>query len=369
MITHEDPTVREAEADGRWARLLGSYRRTRAEIAARAGEQVAVRRTAALGHEIALGAPAPIAAALFDPAAGPGAAAGERDGWVGPLWEVLAARQPWSVLAPLPLPEPVRTLMAHTRVLLGEDLTDQQTAFRPTLAPLTLLPWEQAGWERADRVSAYRADGAATPHFPLPDSREGLGPVRLTTPGPAAAAGPEQPATAALRGLCGWLDARCVRGTAPQAAALFAAAGVPHADATAGYLPFAAAYPALVRAGSGAGAYGRSGGAARGRLAVWRVLAAMVTPSVRPVPPVRQVPPVASALPVASAPAGASGASGPAGRPGPAALPRINAVAALVARMRCFTWCEPADEVWHLHLALEDPATGLAWAVSGSDYD
>ncbi|WP_329569983.1 hypothetical protein [Kitasatospora sp. NBC_01266] len=329
MITDQDPKVGEPAADRHWARLLDGYRRTRARVAARVGEQAAAQRTAALGHELALGAPAPIAAALFDPAAGPGAAAGERDGWVGPLWEVLAARQPWAVLARLPLPEPVRTLAAHTRVLLGEDLTDGREVSPGSAVPLVLLPWEQAGWEPAHRVTAYRADGAATSHFPLPDSREGLGPVRLPAPGPALP-GAEQPATAALRGLCDWLDARCLRGTAPQAAALFAGTGAPHVETVAGYLPFATVYPALVRAGSGAGAYGRSGGAARGRLAVWRVLAAMADPAGRR---------------------------------------SVAGVAALVARMRCFTWCESADEVWHLHLALEDPATGLAWAVSGSDYD
>ncbi|MEY9950272.1 hypothetical protein ABH937_007397 [Kitasatospora sp. GAS1066B] len=341
VITYQDPKVGEPEADRHWARLLDGYRRTRVRVAARAGEPAAARRTAALGHEIALGAPVSIAAALFDPAAGPGTAAGERDGWVGPFWEVLAVRQPWAVLSGLPLPEPVRTLMAHTRVLLGEDLTDGRTpaptpapAPTPTLGrdatvPLRLLPWEQAGWEPADRVTAYRADGAATAHFPLPESREGLGPIRLPRPG-AALPDPEQPATAALRGLCDWLDARCLRGTAPQAAALFAGSGAPHGETVAGYLPFAAAYPALVRAGSGASAYGRSGGTARGRLAVWRVLAAMAEPAGRR---------------------------------------SVAGVTALVARMRCFTWCESADEVWHLHLALEDPATGLAWAVSGSDYD
>ncbi|WP_327066001.1 hypothetical protein OG500_09125 [Kitasatospora sp. NBC_01250] len=341
MITHEESKGRAPGADRRWTELLDSYRRTRVAAAVRGGARAAVERSAVLGHELALGAPAPVAAALFDPAAGLGAA-GESDGWVGPLWEVLAARQPWAVLAALPLPEPVRTLMAHTRVLLGEDLTGGRPAVpRPLGAPggradpggalavpLVLQPWEQAGWEAADRVTAYRVDGAATPHFPLPDSREGLGPTRLPEPGPPLP-GPEQPATAALRGLCGWLDARCLRGTAPQAAALLAPAAL-RAEATAGYLPFAAAYPALVRAGSGAGAYGRSGGAARGRLAVWQALAAMADPA------------------------------------GHCTLAELLA---LVARLRCFTWCEPADEVWHLHLALEDPATGLAWAVSGGDYD
>ncbi|WP_035841186.1 hypothetical protein [Kitasatospora azatica] len=352
MITHEEQRRREPSPQGRWTELLGSYRRTRAAAFARGGEPAAAAESAALGHELALAAPAPIAAGLFDPAAeseaGPGAVAGERDGWVGPLWEVLAGRHRWAELAPLPIAEPVRTLIAHTRILLGEELAElaelgelaepaarragrarRPGADSPCEVPLALRPWEQARWEPADRVTSYRPGGAAaTPHFPLPDSREGLAPLRLPKPA-VALPGAAQPATVALRGLCEWLEARCVRGTAPQAAALFAPAAR-DAPVTAGYLPFAAAYPALVRAGSGAGAYGRSGGAARGRLAVWRVLAAMADPS------------------------------------GQCTSAEVDA---LVARMRCFTWCGPADEIWHLHLALEDPATGLAWAVSGCDYD
>jgi hypothetical protein len=307
-----------------WGELLADYRRTRTGAFARDGERAAAERSAALGHAVALGAPAPVAAGLFDPAAGPGAAAGEEDNWVGPLWEVLASRHPWSDLAALPIGEPVRTLVAHTRILLGEDLTGETAG----VAPPVLRPWEQAGWEVGDRVTEYRAGGAAaTPHFPLPESREGMTPVQLPGTVPPTVAG--WPATAALGALCEWLSARCVRGTAPQAAALFASAesgGVVNG----GYLPFAAAYPALVRAGTGAGAYGRSGGAARGRLAVWRALAAMADPA------------------------------------GECTAAEVDA---LVARMRCFTWCAPADEIWYLHLALEDPATGLAWALSGSDYD
>ncbi|MFE0462158.1 hypothetical protein ACFW1A_23200 [Kitasatospora sp. NPDC058965] len=316
------PVDRPSASD--WVELLASYRRGRAIAVARDGERAAAEQSAALGHELVLGAPVAVAAGLFDPAAGPGAAAGEQDNWVGPLWEVLASRHPWHELAGLPIGEPVRTLMAHTRVLLGEDLTGEPGGE----APFVLRPWEQAGWEAADRVTEYRVGGAAaTPHFPLPDSREGLAPVALPPGVPATVAG--WPATAALGGLCEWLAARCVRGTALQAAALFAP-GRGGAPVTGGYLPFAAAYPALVRAGSGAGAYGRSGGAARGRLAVWRVLAAMADPVGRC---------------------------------------SVAEVDALVARMRCFTWCGPTDEVWHLHLTLEDPATGLAWAVSGCDYD
>ncbi|GAA1257622.1 hypothetical protein GCM10009665_54930 [Kitasatospora nipponensis] len=416
MMVNEDGWLHATlVGEGRWEELLGLYRQARARGHAQGGERAAVRESARLGHELALAAPAPVAAGLFDPVAGPATAAGERDGWTGPLWEVLATRHPWQVLDPLLRAEPVRTLAAHTRVLLGEDLAQGREEPAPAAAgeaaiplprpldppgaagrpnassqpgrpgrsgspgpsggrgaaaalepPLVLRPWEQAGWEPEQRVTGYRPGGsAASALFALPDNREGLGPVRLPAPGapqrPATAADPadpgppptgvgpsgvpssgplpaeasaaEQPATAALRALSGWLSARCLRGSAPQAAALLVPPELrdPAAGPTiGGYLSFAAAYPALVRAGSGAGAYGRSAGAALGRLAAWRALAAMADPSGRCT---------------------------------------VAEVDALVARMRCFTWCEPSDEVWHLHLALEDPATGLAWAVSGADYD
>ncbi|WP_035796174.1 hypothetical protein [Kitasatospora mediocidica] len=336
MITHEDRRLRALAAQGSWAELLGIYRQTRAATAALSGERAAAREAAAFGHELAFAAPADVAAGLFDPSAGPGAVAGEYDGRVGPLWEVLATRHLWEVLDPLLPDEPIRTLVAHTRVLLGEDLTG--TALVSPTPPPVLRSWELAGWEPGSRVTNYRRGGAAaTALFSLPDSREGLGPIRLPAPG-SALPGPDQPATAALRGLSSWLSTRCLRGSAPDAAALLAPSG---SLATGGYIPFALAYPALVRAASGAGAYGEPGGAARGRIAVWEALGAMADPSA---------------------------SLRPGGTP---TVPSCSAdeVDALVARMRCFTWCDPADEIWHLHLALEDPATGLAWAVSGSDYD
>lgn len=74
----------------------------------------------------------------------------------------------------------------------------------------------------------------------------------------------------------------------------------------------------------------RESGTAHGRLALWRALTAM------------------------------AGADGPNG-------PDRAEVDALVARMRCFTWHEPAAGLRHLHVALEDPACGLSWAVSGSE--
>ncbi|WP_371478452.1 hypothetical protein [Kitasatospora sp. NBC_00315] len=318
MITYEDRSLRALADEGRWPELLGIYRQARATAVARAGEARAAAGTAALGHLIAHGAPPEVAVRLFDGDGGPGTAAGVGDHDSGPLWEVLATRHSWLRLAPLLGPPPVRRLVAHTRVLTGEDLSYGAEP-DPDGVPLVLEPWEVAGWGEGGRVRDYlRAGGSRSSLLALPATREGLGPVELPVRGERLAG---QRATTALAELADWAQAACVRGAAPDAAAQFA----PARRVTGGYVAFAAAYPVLVQAGAGV----RAHGAARGRLLVWRALAAM------------------------------TGADGTDRR-------EVNA---LVARLRCFTWCDPADELRYLHVALEDPATGLSWAVSGDDVE
>ncbi|MER7703278.1 hypothetical protein ABTX81_10300 [Kitasatospora sp. NPDC097605] len=327
MITHEEHRLRSLADQGRWTELLGAYRQARAAAVAfgapgAPAHSRAAAATAPLGHLIAYAAPPEVAARLFDPDGGPGTAADVADHDAGPLWEVLATRHSWRRLAPLLGPPPVRRLVAQTRVLLGEDLSRDAEPDREGV-PLLLEPWEAPGrGEGGAAVREYLRDGGSrSALLTLPASREGLAPVELPEPGARL---PGQPATRALAELAGWARAVCVRGTAPHAAARLA----PGRLVTGGYLPFVLAWPALVQAGVA----DRAHGAAHGRLALWRVLAAM---------------------------AGAG-----AGRPGPAL--RVE-VGALVARMRCFTWDDPADRLRHLHLALEDPATGLSWALSGSE--
>ncbi|MEV6975434.1 hypothetical protein AB0N76_18320, partial [Kitasatospora sp. NPDC093806] len=282
----------------------------------RAAQDRAAVATAPLGHLIAYAAPPEVAARLFDADGGPGTAAGVTDHDAGPLWEVLATRHSWRRLAPLLGPAPVRRLVAQTRVLLGEDLSYGAEP-DPEGVPPRLAPWESVGSGEGVPVREYlRGGGARSALLTLPATREGLGPVELPEPGARL---PGQPATRALAELAGWARAVCVRGPAPRAAAQLA----PGRLVTGGYLPFALACPALVQAGVA----DRAHGAAHGRLALWRVLVAMTG----------------------------------------AARPDRAEVDALVARMRCFTWDDPADRLRHLHLALEDPATGLSWAVSGSE--
>ncbi|MGW2250478.1 hypothetical protein ACWCXH_09785 [Kitasatospora sp. NPDC001660] len=315
MITYEDRRLRALAGEGRWLELLAAYRRARAEAMERCGELFGAAEAAPLGHLIAYAAPPEVAVRLFEQDGGPGAA-GVADHDAGPLWEVLATRHSWLRLAPLLVPAAVRRLVAHTRVLIGEDLSYGAEP-DPEGVPLVLESWEAAGWNEGVRVRDYLPGGGArSALLTLPVSREDLGPVALPDPGRRLRG---QRATRVLAELVDWAEVACVRGQAPQAAAHLARSAL----VTGGYLPFALAVPALVQAG----AVDPARGAAHGRLALWRALGSM---------------------------AGVDG-------------PDRSEVNALVARMRCFTWCEPADGLRHLHVALEDPACGLAWAISGSE--
>ncbi|MFI2606744.1 hypothetical protein [Kitasatospora sp. NPDC018619] len=333
MITYQDGSLRALAEDGRWPELLAAYRQGRAAAVAEAGEEAAAALTAPLGHLIAYAAPPELAVRLFDQDGGEGTAAGVADHDAGPLWEVLATRHSWLRLAPLLGPAPVRRLVAHTRALLGEDLSYGAEP-DPEGVPLRLEPWEAAGWDESARVREYLPGGGArSALLTLPASREGLGEVEL--PPVAQEAGrPDGPrAVRALTGLgalAPWAQTACVRGRAPAAAALLAR----DRRVVGGYLPFALVYPALVRAA----AVGRDQGCAHGRVGLWRALAAM---------------------------AGADGPDGTGEAAGPAGVDR-EGVNALVARMRCFTWQEPSAGLHHLHVALEDPLGGVAWVVSGS---
>ncbi|MEU3568077.1 hypothetical protein AB0E96_06550 [Kitasatospora sp. NPDC036755] len=337
MITYGDDRLRALAEDGRWSELLAAYRLGRAAASAEAGEEAAAALTAPLGHLIAYAAPPELAVRLFDRDGGAGTAAGVDDHDAGPLWEVLATRHSWLRLAPLLGPGPVRRLVAHTRALLGEDLPFGAEP-DPEGVPMRLEPWEAAGWEEAGRVREYLPGGGArSALLTLPASREGLGEVELPPVAPSVGR-PDGPrvvrALTGLGELAPWAATACVRGQAPAAAALLAR----DRRVVGGYLPFTLVYPALVRSA----AVGRAQGSAHGRLGLWRALAAM-----------------------AGADGGPDGPESPEGPVGVGGVER-GEVNALVARMRCFTWQEPSAGLHHLHVALEDPASGVAWVLSGS---
>ena len=292
--------------DGRWDDLLAF---------AAAPEGAAADRMH-VAHVVALEAPPPFAAAaaqLFPD---------DERGFTGPLWEVLASRNDWRTLDPHLTLHRVRRLVAHTRVLHGEDLSaleldplDPRNPRDPLDPPLRLLEWEAARWDPEWDLWTYDRTGCsgctiwAYPGRLIP-------PV----PSPVTALEPvEHPAVALLDGFSTAVRAHAVRGPVP----------------TAVRATFADAYPHLVQLATGERAYERGTGHARARIAVWRALVAM-------------------------AGAGAGSAVG---------SDAGSAVGDLVERLRCVAWRQPDDEMYHLRLAMEDPARGIAWVLSGSDRD
>ncbi|GAB0104741.1 hypothetical protein JMUB6875_37160 [Nocardia sp. JMUB6875] len=120
-----------------------------------------------------------------------------------------------------------------------------------------------------------------------------------------------------------------VRGNAEEAIAhQVAVGGCGHATASvrAAVVEFTSAYPALLRIFGGDAAYGGVS-EARGRLALWRLLRVL------------------------------AGSTDPVD------------VGGFVARIRCVTWQDPCDEIWYLHLAIEDPDCGMTWVLDGQDFD
>ncbi|WP_158319455.1 hypothetical protein [Actinoplanes xinjiangensis] len=298
------------EAD-RWAELLA--------LAAHGSgddDEAAVDERRAAAHAVALKAPPAlaVAAAELHP--------DDDHGFSGPLWEVVAHR-PWRELAAHLTHPRVRELVAQTRVLHGEDLR----GVVESEIPLRLEPWESAHWDPEWDIPEYDVTGGRSGcHvwcFPcwLIDDLPGGVPLRAATVEQV-----EHPAVPVLNGLNDPhkpIKAYAVQGTAWEAAASVAA---DRETCRAAEVPFARAYPHLVHLATGTGPYAmpHDTGQAMGRLAVWRVLRMMAGED--PVP-------------------------------------------AFVERLRCVTWRRPAEYSNFLHLAMEDPARGITWAVTAEATD
>jgi hypothetical protein len=241
----------------------------------------------------------------------------------GPLPEVAASTHTWSELAPH-LPDgagtPLAAVLAHERVVRGEDL--RASSLRDDVFD---LPYALEPWEPSYPLATYSDDGLDAPPPPLPSTT----PVDLpATRGPSI----EDPdSLSALRDLVrpwttgsnGRCDVVAVDGDHRTAVA---ALGVPRARAAELDPPDAMAW--LAWAGASGGAHGRRRGAAAGRAAAWWVVATLgdVTPGDQ------------------------------------------AATAATVARLRWWWWdaTEPPAG-WELRIAVEHPAEGLAWAIAATD--
>jgi hypothetical protein len=254
--------------------------------------------------------------------AGPAVSEGPTRFTLGPLSEVAASTKTWGELEPHLGAGPERAMVAHERVVRGEDLTDAKVDPMVLELPLQLQPWEPAYC-----LPTYHSDRVEVGTPRLPSSRV----ADLPEPG----AGVDDPeGTRALLALVEhWVDysngrsqAVCVEGTAPQAVAALGLrrAGLGHTDsATAlGWMAWAAA--------SG-GAHGRRRGAANGRFAAWWTAHELVSLEWPPDP---------------------------------------AQMGEAVATLCWFLWSDGTPNLgWSLSLAVESPIEGVAWALTALDAD
>jgi hypothetical protein len=266
-------------------------------------------------YRLALDAPGSFAGAVLVQGAGHMA--------LGPLTEVAAVNHTWGQLRNAIPDGPMVTIGAHERVVRGEDLRDDDRLDAQVLdLPAALQPWEPDY-----PLAEYEPHEARFPPPALPE--------RTST----ALDGPGRPiddasAVRALIDLCrawtsesnGRAEAVAVEGDAPAA---IAALGPSRVRMTELDVPTALAWMAWV--GASGGAHGRRRGMAAGRFGAWWTVAALAgVDDDWPLPP--------------------------------------DELGALATELRWFAWdaWEP-DTGWRFHLAVEDPAEGLAWAVAATD--
>lgn len=244
---------------------------------------------------------------------------------LGPLTEVLAQNHSWDDLAPHLRHGPRRVAVAQERVLRGEDLTGQDVAPTDSPAPLD-LPLNLAAWEQTSNV-AYRSNDA---EFPAPT------PTALTTPNSGAENKTlaEDSAVTALRHLVStWVEqsagrahAVSIEGRAEDAIATLKAPGARTAEGS-----LSSATEIMMWAASSGGSHGRRRGGAAARFDVWWALAALTNSTAD----------------------------------WPLSIAELSEYA---SELRWVHWHDAAPvQGWELHLAIEDPADGLAWAIAAQD--
>ncbi len=263
-------------------------------------------------YRLALDAPADRAAAVLGDGKG-------RYG-PGPLWEVAASRHSWCEMEPLVSIPTLRAMIGHERAIRGDTVDPDSIDSHIVEIPPVLQPWEPIY-----PVAVYRADGV---DFPEGD-RVPLEWVDLPEAGRQV--DDEGPADALLALVRPWWDESSGHADAVQvegdALAAIRTIG-PHrariTDVTLGE-----ALAAMAWTGSSGGAYGSRRGTPVGRSLAWWVLATLL---------------------------------------GYDEMPDDPSDLEEAAELRWVLW-DPGDAVggWALHLAVEDPQDGVAWAISAVD--
>ncbi len=266
-------------------------------------------------YRLALDAPAAYALQVVKPGAGRFAH--------GPLWEVAASTHRWAELSGIQHPA-LRALIAHERAIRGDQVSDAGIDRSVVDAPLEL-----AGWEPVYPVATYKSDRAEFPELEVLSAHTW---VELPeTPG--APADETAPAAALLDLVEPWLESSNGRGEGVAVAGgeLDAIRALGPKRARVAGIELSQAMALMAWTGASGGAYGRRRGTAVGRaLAMW-ALACLVGLDDR--------------WPIGADELGAAGAE--------------------------LRWClwDPGEQTggWRFHLAVADPAAGLAWAVSAVD--
>lgn len=266
-------------------------------------------------YRLALEAPAEHAGAVVVEGAGRNT--------LGPLWEVAASTHTWDELEPHVSQARPRALVAHERMIRGDEVDESAVD-----ASVLDIPLRRAPWEPRYPTAEYRSDRAAFPERDLPEMPW----VDLGEPAEKAA----EPAGAdALLDLVRvWVDessgraeARTVVGTAAQAIRALGLQRVRLAP-----ISLADAMVRMAWVGASGGAYGRRRGTPVGRAGAWWAAACLVG--------------LDDEWPMTS-----------------------DELGEAAAGLKWFAW-DPGDVVggWNFHLAVEDPLDGLAWAVGAVDW-
>ena len=241
---------------------------------------------------------------------------------LGPLTEVAASSHEWSELRDDLSPGPAGVLVAHERVLRGEDLTSEQI-----VDDVLELPMVLAGWEPKYELATYHSDHAdfPKPSFPL------LEPAAFRSV--SSTVDDDDLVDAWLALVTPWLDQSNGRArvSVVKGSAFDAIGTLGVAEGRLVTLLPAEAMAAMAWAAASGGAHGKRRGTAAGRFAAWWT--ATVTTGLG-----QEWPPSADDLGQA------------------------------VDDVRWFAWA-PVEELtgWDLHLAAESPGRGVSVAMAATD--
>jgi resuscitation-promoting factor RpfA len=244
-----------------WAGLRATRDRCRAAVAT--GRQLWPAATLA-EYRLALVAPPEWAAPLITDDAGLFT--------IGPLTEVIAQHHSWAALSPLLPPTPGAALVAHERVLRGEEIDASTVGGLPDVFE---LPYALAAWEPSYVLATYTDAGVEAPSPPDPASP----PTRAERTGTPSDRLDDDAVELAVRQLVdtwtassnGRAEVACVEGSADDAIASLG----PRAW-TRRSMSLAEALAWLAWAGASGGAHGRRRGAALGRFGALWVLASLL---------------------------------------------------------------------------------------------